>query len=463
MQRPKKIAVISKANYKFQARDYRIDYYVWGKLSEFDSLSDYDILVVDLASMRNRNTVRWHIFEKIVNAVVTKDILTGGGRIIIVGNPNFQHQSVLTKRRIPFLGWTGLSCEWVDQSGDTIIPAQAEMPDGIERYITHLDRWNGALRTCDVYPGFAKMLTRHLSDGDTPPTVTVDMRHYYRNRYNCALAFEVYYQIEHADQAKETESLGPIMFLPETTLGGAECIEIILRDICGVVTASREPGWAMKLALPNHDEVDQEIIERMADIERHYERLAELERTREQAREALRLLYDSGSTLEEIVRVIMDDLGAEVTEPEEVGADSGRIEVSVHGQPFHGLLSVVAIGGSEFSEKELDKLGRRLSLAIETSRREYKGIFVGNASVDKPLEDRSDPFNFHFNENAKLRHVALLQTQDLYELYIMHLTDSLDREKFWSELFSTDGQFDMRRLRQAGPAPSSIKAAMPVR
>ena len=463
MQRPKKIAVLTKANFNFQARDYRIDYFVWGKLTEQDSLSDYDILIVDLASLRNRNIVRWHIVEKILTPVVTRDILTGGGQIIIMGNPNFFHQSVINKKRVPFLAWTGLACEWVDQSGDTIIPAAANVPTGVQRYVNHVGRWSGALRSCEVYPGFIKMLTRVVAETEPNLQYKLECRHFYRNRYNCALAFAVAFsQVQIAEQtSKLAQRLGPILFLPETTLGAEEALEIVLRDICEVSTASREPGWARRIMLPNHKEIDDEIIERMAEIERAYERLNQLENLRSSAREALRLLYDSGSTLEEIVRVVMGELGATVTPPEEVGAHSGKIAVDIGGKTYEGLLSVLAISIPEFAERELDNLGRKLSFAVETDRKEYKGIFIGNAGVDRDPSERGDPFSFHFNENAKLRHMSLLTTQNLYDIYIMHLTDTLNREKFWSELFSTDGQLMMNRLQTSVPpakAPAKTSA-----
>ena len=453
MLRQRKIAVLTKANYKYQARDYRVDYFVWGKLSEYDSLSDYDILIVDLASLRNRNIVRWHVFEKILNPTVTRDVLVGGGKIVIAGNPNFHHQSVVSKKRVPFLSWSGLVCDWVDQSGDTVIPAAKDLSPGIQRYMSHLGRWSCALRSCEAHPGFVRMLTRASADPEHSSNFRAECRHFYRNRYNCALAFAVTFAVlrDCEKGGKTIGRLGPVLFLPETNLGAEEALEMILRDICEIQTASREPGWARELHLPNHAEIDQEIIDRMAEIENAYDRLSYLEHLRTRSREALRLLYDSGSTLEEVVREVLAELGAEVIAPEMAGADSGKIAVELNGQRYEGLLQTVAIAKSEFAESELDKLGRQLSLAVETDRKGYKGILVGNAGVDRSPDQRDDPFTFHFNENAKLRHVTLLRTQDLFDVYLMHLQGTLNRDSFWSEVFSRDGQFDMRRVTQTGP------------
>ena len=42
---------------------------------------------------------------------------------------------------------------------------------------------------------------------------------------------------------------------------------------------------------------------------------------------------------------------------------------------------------------------------------------------------------------------AAIRTEDLYILYLLDRTDRLDRNRFWRELFSTKGPFEMKRYR----------------
>lgn len=47
-----------------------------------------------------------------------------------------------------------------------------------------------------------------------------------------------------------------------------------------------------------------------------------------------------------------------------------------------------------------------------------------------------------------MRGYAAIRTEDLYILYLFDRTGRLDRDRFWRELFSTKGPFDMGPYRK---------------
>jgi len=453
MQRPTKIAILSSSELHLRAEGYSIDCMLWSKLDESMGFNDYDIIILDLNSLHGRGNIRWHMFEKLLNRTTTRDILIGKGRIVIVGNPCFEHQSVSAKKKIPFLSWTGLRFNWAEQRGDTVVAVSEKIPEGIAKYMSYLEKWDHSLRSCDICPDFSKLLLRSL--GGTNETLQIQLHcdHFYCNRFGASLAFAAHFVVLRATSPIDTETskkvitrLGPIFFIPTINLNEELVMEMVLRDICGATTALQQPAWAEQMIVPGQNIIDDEISNVSSEMETVNEKLKDLQASREGKRQCLRLLYDTGTSLEEIVRETLKNLGAAVRPPEKPWQGNGLVRYEVRGRICEGILRIHGTDRTQFDEQELTMLHNLISLGIRKEKKKYRGIFIGNSRIRlKPLE-REYPFSRDFREDASLRHFVALTTHDLYECYTHMLSKGLNTDSFWSLIFETDGILDISRL-----------------
>jgi hypothetical protein len=168
---------------------------------------------------------------------------------------------------------------------------------------------------------------------------------------------------------------------------------------------------------------------------------------RVKARECLKLLYEREYALEPVVRDILSQLGAKVEEPTEKNKEDGWITIQVAGKTHEGVIEIKSAKSDQFSED-----GRRQVLDwIERGRtqrsKNYKGIFIGNSAVTKPLKelgDRPDAFSDGWKKAAKLSGICAIKSEDLFYIYILHKQGKVNPDDFWAKLFTTDGVFDIR-------------------
>jgi hypothetical protein len=68
-----------------------------------------------------------------------------------------------------------------------------------------------------------------------------------------------------------------------------------------------------------------------------------------------------------------------------------------------------------------------------------KGLLIGTAARNKPLNDRKPPFSDNFRKKAELSGFAVLRGIDLLVAYLRDLQGLLDRDLFWQLLWETNG------------------------
>jgi hypothetical protein len=233
-----------------------------------------------------------------------------------------------------------------------------------------------------------------------------------------------------------------MIFLPRLNLSEDETITLILRDICGVETDLPEPAWVAQLKAPGQDSVDAEIGNITGELDTLREKLRKVESKRRAVRAALKLLYDRGSSLELTVRDTLRKLGAEVEDPTEPGKEDGWIVYHLDDRMLEGVLEVKSTRNQQFTEEPLRQLLEWIQRGVELRQKKYKGIFVGNDSIDDPPSKRPNAFSDSWRINAELNKIAAIKTEDLYAAYSLNTVGKLDVPAFWKRVFSTDGIFD---------------------
>ena len=79
-------------------------------------------------------------------------------------------------------------------------------------------------------------------------------------------------------------------------------------------------------------------------------------------------------------------------------------------------------------------------------RKKYKGIFVGNNSVEEQVGSRKSGFSDGWKKSAELHNIVAIKSEDLYRLYVLKKEGQLDTEAFWEKVFATNGIFDSQAL-----------------
>jgi hypothetical protein len=398
------------------------------------------MLVVGLLSLTTPHLINSAHFRRIVNFQSVRDILKPGGTIIVVGDPHFSIQSD-EKTEEPFLKWTGVKFYWNNARGDTVITSSHYLHHPYKEYLKHLKRWDYSLRSCEVdldVLGEAYDLER-MGKANIRPTVVLDG--FSRNRYGNALAFSVRIALESPTRYEPVEQLGSVIILPKVELTEDEALVLILRDVCGVESRLPEPDWVGRYVAPGQEAIDTQIQLIRAEIEAGAQSLRAAEAKRESARKYLRLLYDRGDSLEEIVREVLRGLGAEVEDPENPGQEDGWITVRIGGQVLEGVLEVKSTRNPQFGLEGIRQLLDWVNRGVEAKGKKHKGIFVGSSSVDRPPEERPDPFGNQWRQSAELHQIAAIRVENLYALHVRKAAGTINVEDFWRGLFETNGVF----------------------
>jgi len=166
-----------------------------------------------------------------------------------------------------------------------------------------------------------------------------------------------------------------------------------LRDVCGVEASLPEPEWISDYEAPGQTAVDQEIAKIVEELGSAKEQFVQAQKKREEIRACLKLLYEREFGLEPAVQNILRGLGAHVEDPKEANKEDGWVTVNVEGQVYEGVLEIKSTRSAQFGEDGIRQLLDWIDRGTKMRQKKYKGIFIGNSSVDTPGKERPWPFS----------------------------------------------------------------------
>lgn len=459
MTRHPKIALIGAQGYQREAPE-RIDCFPWQSLPKGLNLRDYDTVILNLVPLAVRPEVNWPLFETLLNPRVTRELLHSQGRIIVIGDPRFSIPVPMndslgkSSGERPFLFWSGATFDWDGQPGDTVDISGDYEHRQFQEYLKNLKRWGYSLKRCKLDQAAFQDLLGDPAFERRGLNFVLQQHTLCWNRYRHALAFAINFALQRPARRYESEpetlfAFGPTVFLPKTDLDEDQTIVTVLRDLCGVESASAEPAWVTAIAAPGQKVVDAKIQELISKRESLEEELERARKECEEARMPLKLLYERGVALEKAVREVMRYLGPDVEDPKEPGREDGWVAVQVSGKTYEGVLEVKSTRNDQFGEEGIRQLLDWVNRGVQLRQKRYKGIFVGNSAVEKPVTERPWPFSDNWRKSAEVGQLVALQSSDLFLIYFLAAKGKLNRDEFWSQLFNTDGVFDMGRYREA--------------
>lgn len=467
-ERPRKIALIGAAGYEYASPEARVECFAWDRLQKVANLADYDAIVLNLHSIEDPGSLGGEAFMKVLNVRIMLEVLAtatdsrGDGGIFVLGDPKFNIVETSSGRskqlqhrwEVPFLFWTGLRFKWDDRPGDTIERGWEAVSGPFKPFADKLGRWRYSLDECDVDPDALSEFFPLGAVYDAGNHLVAYVNDICRSRYHTSIVFSVHIAVKertprYAGHVEQTEVLmRPIYFLPESQLSQEETLDFVLRNLCDVDVSAPEPEWISGFVAPGQEGVDCELVALTTRVEELIEEHDRKVEERAGVREPLKLLYETGMTLEEAVWSVLESLGAEVERPEERTNEDGWVTVRGGDEIFEGVLEVKGVKSKYFDKQGLRQLTEWIERGWTFRDKTYTGIFVGNSSREDPPRRRVWPFHRNWVEDARRRGYAAIRSEDLYVVYLLNRTGRLDRDGFWRELFSTTGPFDMRPYRE---------------
>ena len=279
--------------------------------------------------------------------------------------------------------------------------------------------------------------------------IVIKRDYFCRNRYGNALAFSLRYLFtkrnRYDDRDTIVESSGPMIFLPRISLNEDETLLLILKDVCGIESSLPEPEWIGEFNAPGQKAIDDEIRRISVELQNSVDSLRKAKEQRVDVRKCLKLLYEREYALEPVVRDILRGLGAHVEDPEEQNKEDGWIVVKVDSTTYEGVVEIKSTRSDQFGEDGRKQLLDWIDRGRTLRQKSYKGIFIGNSAVDKPIKERKWAFSDSWTKAAELSGICAMKTEDLYVIHLLKSRGVIDLNLFWRELFETKGIFAMKK------------------
>lgn len=458
--RKRKVALIGAKGYNHITDILRVDCFTWKELSKISNIRDFDTLIINLLSVKEEvvKEVSWDQFFSLFRFASTMDILLNGGTIIVVGDPRFSvkiqqrsgEKGKEFKSTRPFLHWTGVEFTWDSEPGDTVIFKDDYRHEAYEGYISKLQKWRYSLATCRLDEQALKQYFNLDYFSKKHWEISLEKDYFCYNRYDNALAFTLRYR--YLDQGyRETrviKSFGPMIFLPKISLSEDETLQIVLRDICGIEARLPEPEWLDKFVAPGQKTIDEKVRKVEDEIRMQLDNLKQAREEREQCRKCLKLLYEREYELEPVVREILRGFGAHVEDPSEPNKEDGWVSVKLGEKLYEGVLEIKSTKSDQFDESGRKQLLDWVDRGRTLRQKNYKGIFIGNSAVDKPVFERPWAFSDSWSKAAELSAICAMKTEDLYVIYVLKSRGEINIDQFWQDVFNTDGILDTKKYWQ---------------
>ncbi|MBX9878843.1 MAG: hypothetical protein K2Y22_10340 [Candidatus Obscuribacterales bacterium] len=469
----KKIVVIGAIGLSRVTDSYSLRSFSWDSLHSVNNLSDYDFVIINLLPPRpSLYSHDWTKFFEKLTFRTFLNVASHDGLFIIIGDPRLtvpvqpQQGGIVD---IPFLNWTGLTFTWGKDGGDTVYPTKELAQSQFAPYIAKLKQWDYFIDKITIN---RNVLTAALGkEYHHAIDVKFDETSLANTRFHKSLALYYFFHFsarisesEFTDgmstwkRLAEAQTVGPVILLPDLGIGSDETIHLVLNDVLNLRLSNPEPAWLQDYVAPGQDVIDSTIRDIDAQINslqvQHTTKIQE----RVQSRRCLRLLFDVGTNLEEIVKEVLNDLGAIVHEPTEKNKEDGWITVEIDGNILEGVLEVKSTERPNFDESGLRQLMDWKNRG-KLKQKLYKGIFIGSNSVKLHPSERSEGFGHSLIETAKIDDLVTIKCDDLYCIYQLQKLALLDQKLFWKQLFETKGVFNASQFRKQLEENASLAEA----
>jgi hypothetical protein len=435
----KKIALVGIRSGSENAEELRWDCFDWDTDAAKVNLHDYDTWVLYLPTFLK--TQHENSIVGLLSVRYVYKALLSGTEIFIIGDPRAEMVKEDIPETVPFLNWTGYEFEWNTSPGDTKTINSDAQWYRVDEYLQRISEWQYALQSYqeNIYYQTSALVQQYIAANKT---FCLEVNPLAVNRIGQCISFALIPTIYDRSKpfAPPDKASGRIVLLSVVVQSTPEdSLYFFLQNSLGISLAKHEPEWACDMVAPDQGPLDHDISSLREKIESLQSHLEVSQGKREEVRKYLRLLYEGGPALEEIVRDTLEVLGAQIELPTESNKEDGWIVVKVGSVTYEGVLEIKSTGKPQFNQQALGQLNEWIGRGKLNRGKIYRGIFIGNSSIELPPEQREKPFSDSWVKSAKLIPITALTGVTLFEAYQRYKNRMLDVAEFWSAIFSTDG------------------------
>jgi hypothetical protein len=302
------------------------------------------------------------------------------------------------------LGWCPLVFVTPEEAGQSIVRKSNQY----EAYLQKMSKWSFYISIPQ------NCLTSELTDFYGSPIGTrynIPFTPYVENRYSRALAGQCLIEVRkeritrdgmdrrrtlYADEPDHVT--GTIVALPLIDgVSPEEALLDILKEEVGYSLKSPAPDWAQEIELPLVSEFQKQVVSAQAKVEKEEQNISNILEKIDNLTAFRRLLYSTGTELEDIVKKSFELLGATV-KPAKYAEEEYILEVD--NEEF--LMEVKGVSKS-ISLTHLRQLNDYLLKYQEDTGKECKGILLGNAWRNMPPSMRDTQETPIFPDNVVKR------------------------------------------------------------
>ena len=377
----------------------------WSQIND-ENFVDYDVVILILRDLPGTyGALTYADFGRMKTEL--QRLIASGGKLFVttsgLNNFNIRHSPQVAKSvQASISGIIPVPVSIRVESGDTVHLVQGKP---FSNYLSHVSSW-----------GFWAVNQGQGAKEDA----------YLRNREGGILAG--YFSLGNRGMT----------LLPDiAALSTDEVASLILAELGIRTAAARPPDWTKEYLVPGLDEVDQQLSDCRASIQKYRDKLAALKNEWQSLANFRKLLYATGDELHEIVDEVFIDLGAKISEVR-FGVEDSLLTIDEQ-------LCVVEVTGTESSLK-LSKVRQLLDHALiveeQTSIRP-KAILVANPLKNlAPRErDDADPAEFPPNvlERMKETKSALIPSRWLFKKYFDVINGKTNADAVLTKILNTKG------------------------
>lgn len=419
----------------------------WENLLNLPDIADFDVVVIDLLTLPSAlEEVNWGAFLAKFDVDAFRKVVLPGGEFLVIGDPRLSipvPQDMLGTR--PFLAWTGFEFDFENDEGKNIRRSDYYGHRFASRYLQRLQRYTWSYRSSEH---LSQRDGERVRKGDDRVRFDEEVFAWSRSDHalvlKLVLTFEVYRsEFGYQGSWRKSSSHGSLWLFPEISETPEETLRLILSDFYSMSLGDEEPGWLAEVILPNEEEPRKSLALVKDKINELQTRQSDLEAACVAARRPLRLIYDSGESLEDVVLEVFAGLGGQVSKPDAKGEEDGWVSVQIGDEVRHFVLEVKGVTTDHLGEDGLKQLPHWVQKGILQREIRPKGLLIGTAARNKPLQDRKLPFSDNFRKKAELSGFAVLTGLDLLVAHLKDLQGLLDRDRFWQLLWDTNGIVDL--------------------
>jgi hypothetical protein len=415
----------------------RWDCFEWTSLYQKVNLHDYDTWVFYIPSFPTK--VARDALYNLLTVDYVFQALISGTRILLIGDPRFTVEFANQPPR-PFLWWTGYDFLWKSVGGDTKEVIDSSDTFQIQDYLRKLTRWDYALVEMNKSEAhrYAPCVEVARENGQSlgliPRSLSV-------NRNGECISFALTLCQYEINDRREISRFESIVFIPTNGFEPVEALRLILKDALDISLAQEEPTWAAELTAPGQGSVDADISSIESEIANLKAQLNEKLAVKEKCRECLQAIYQIGTPLEISVKNLIRELGGMIEEAPQKGYCDCYLTVNFKSSEHKAVVEIKGTRNPQFDMKGFRQVLQWKADAMIERGEEYRAVFIGNSATETPPTKRSDPFGEGWRKQTKLHRVTALTSTTLYEAYCAMKKRSLDIDKFWESLLTTDGIF----------------------